>query len=251
MGAADVWAAGAAYEPFIGRWSRLVAHEFLTWLAVAPGRRWLDVGCGTGELTRAIVRCAAPGEVIGIDPSEGFLAYARAKTAGAQFREADAQALPFEDESFDAVVSGLALNFVPDPALALREMRRVTRQRGTVAAYVWDYAEGMHMLRIFWDAADAGALDEARRFPLCRPAALQELFEALNWVELRAIEVPTVFRDFDDYWQPFLGGQGPAPTYVASLDEAGRTALRERLRTTLPRGEIRLLARAWAIRGVV
>src|SRR4051794_12306782 len=139
----DTWAIGAAYEPYVGRWSRLIAAEFLPWLGVDGGRRWLDVGCGTGELSRAILAFAAPGDVAGIDPSEGFLAFARAHTPQARFEVADARALPFETSSFECVVSGLVLNFVPEPAQAVAEMARVLVPGGTVGAYVWDYAEGM------------------------------------------------------------------------------------------------------------
>jgi SAM-dependent methyltransferase len=260
-GAADVWASGVAYEPYVGRWSRLVARQWVPWLKIEPERRWLDVGCGTGVLTRAILELAAPREVVGVDPSDGFLAYARTRTADGRvsFDTGSAGALPFDDEAFDAIVCGLVLNFVPDPVLGLGEMRRVARPGGTVAAYVWDYAGQMQMLRSFWDAAvalDPAArdLDEGRRFPICQPEALRSLFETagLSRVRGRAIDVPTDFRDFDDYWSPFLGGQGPAPSYVASLDETRRAALRDRLRAALPvapDGSIRLVARAWAIRG--
>jgi SAM-dependent methyltransferase len=258
---ADVWAIGAAYEPFVGRWSRLVARQLLAWLAIRPEQRWLDVGCGTGILSRTILEVAAPREVVGVDPAEGFLTYARGETsdARAHFQSGDARNLPFEAEAFDAVLSGLVLNFVPEPAQALREMTRVTRAGGTLAAYVWDYANQMQMLRYFWDAAgalDPAAvdLDEGRRFPMCRPAALESLFNkaGLEAVVVRAIEVPTTFRDFDDYWSPFLGGQGPAPSYVTSLDEDRRQTLRERVRSVLPAtadGSIPLTARAWAVRG--
>jgi SAM-dependent methyltransferase len=257
-----LWAAGEAYEPYVGRWSRQVAPSFLAWLGVPAGARWLDVGCGTGALTAAILEGRAPATVVGVDPSEAFLAYARRRVpdARAEFRPGDAQALPVEAASFNAAVSGLVLNFVPDQAKAAREMRRAARPGGTVAAYVWDYAEGMQMMRRFWDAAaaldpdGAGGKDEALRFALCRPGPLRALLEeaGVQRVEVRAIEVPTVFRDFDDYWSPFLAGGAPAPAYCASLDEARRTALRERLRATLPTrpdGSIALSARAWAVRG--
>ena len=259
--AADVWASGVAYEPYVGRWSRLVARQVLPWLQVEPERRWLDVGCGTGVLTRAILELAAPREVVGVDPSDGFLAHARTWTADgrASFQTGSAGALPFDDEVFDAVVSGLVLNFVSEPVRGLADMRRVARPGGTVAAYVWDYAGQMQMLRYFWDAAvalDPAArdLDEGRRFPICQPDALRSVFEraGLSRVRGRAIDVPTDFRDFDDYWSPFLGGQGPAPSYVASLDETHRAALRDGLRAALPvarDGSIHLIARAWAIRG--
>ena len=263
MATEDVWAAGDLYEPYVGRWSRLVAARFLAELDVPPGGDWLDLGCGTGALSAAVLEARAPRRVLGIDPSEGFLATARWRIAEprAEFRHGDAGALPVQDASFDAVVSGLVLNFVPDPARAAAEMRRAARPGGTVAAYVWDYAEGMQMMRRFWDAARrldpaAAELDEGRRFPLCRPEALRALFEGagLGGVETGAVEVPTLFRDFDDVWTPFLGGQGPAPGYCMSLDEDRRAALREELRAMLPAapdGRIALAARAWTVRGTV
>ena len=255
----DVWATGDRYEPYVGRWSRRVARVFVDWLGVPAGSRWLDVGCGTGALTQAIVAQAAPQAVTGLDPSAGFLAHARSRLAGApvHFDVADAQSLPLAPASVDAAVSGLVLNFVPQPRQALAEMARVVRPGGVVAAYVWDYAAGMQLMRQFWDAAAAldpaaQALDEGRRFPLCQPEPLDELFAQAGLVEreLQPIDVPTVFRDFDDYWSPFLGGQGPAPGYAMSLDEDRRAALRERLRSRLPAGEdgiIALTARAWAL----
>jgi SAM-dependent methyltransferase len=256
----DVWASGAAYEPFVGRWSRLVARQFLAWLGLAREQRWLDVGCGTGILTRTILEQAHPAAVVGLDPSAGFLAFARTQTADtrASFEAGDARTVPFAPDTFDVTVAGLALNFVPDPARGVAEMARVTRRGGTVGVYVWDYAGEMQMLRSFWDAAvaiDPSALDldEGRRFPICRPERLRELFEVeLNAVDATAINVPTDFRDFDDFWTPFLGGQGPASSYVAALDEDRRSALRARLRATLPTapdGSIHLTARAWALRG--
>jgi SAM-dependent methyltransferase len=259
---ADVWASGDAYEPYVGRWSRAVAHQFLTWLAVLPGGRWLDVGCGTGALSEVILRETSPSEVVGIDPSAAYVAYARRRVTDPRARIdiADARTLPFSAGTFDAVVSGLVLNFVPEPTTAVAEMARVARTGGTVGAYVWDYAGGMELMRRFWDAAvaldpAARALDEGARFAaICRPEGLAERFRAagLRRVETRAIDVPTVFRDFADYWTPFLGGQGPAPGYAMSLSEEQRDALRERIRANLPfaaDGTIPLTARAWAVRG--
>ena len=256
-----IWASGSPYEAYVGRWSRLVARELLDWLAVPSGSRWLDVGCGTGALSEAILRDACPAEVVGIDPSDGFIAYARERVRDerARFDVADARALPFKDARFDAVVSGLVLNFIESPERGLAEMVRVARPSGTVAAYVWDYAGEMQLMRRFWDAAtalDPGArdLDEGRRFPVCRPEPLDRLFRdaGLEDVAVRSIDVPTVFRDFDDYWSPFLGAQGPAPSYAMALGEQQRVALRERIRAGLPAaddGSIRLIARAWAARG--
>jgi SAM-dependent methyltransferase len=258
----DQWSLGDNYERYIGRWSRPVARQFVTWLALPPVLRWLDVGCGTGALTQAILKDSAPASVLGIDPSAGFIALARGQVndARASFQSGTAQALPIASASVDAVVSGLVLNFTPDPAQSLAEMARAARPGGTVAAYVWDYAEGMQMLRLFWDAAsalDRGALalDEGRRFPVCRSEALRALWRecGLAQIECRDIDVPTVFSSFDDFWLPFLGGQGPAPTYYGTLAEDARAALRDRLRAMLPvaaDGRIALTARALAVRGV-
>jgi len=257
----SMWERGDAYEPYVGRWSRFVAREFVGWLDVSPGQSWLDVGCGTGALCAAILELAEPTSLIGVDASDDYAAYARERTTDArvEFRLGDALGLPFSEASFDLSVSGLVLNFLPDPRRGLAEMARVTQPEGIVAVYVWDYAGGMQMLRCFFDAAAAldpaaSELDEGRRFPICRPDALEQLFTdgGLTDIEVRAIEVPTVFADFDDFWSPFLGGQGPAPSYVTSLSEDQRTALRERLRETLPTqsdGSIHLIARAWAARG--
>lgn len=257
----DVWAGAAAYEQYVGRWSRLVAASFISWLGAAPGASWLDVGCGTGALSEAILALAAPARVEGVDPSAAYIAHVRARVADprARFLEGDAERLPQAVASVDVAVSGLVLNFVPHPEAALAEMARVVRPGGTVGAYVWDYAGQMDLMRYFWDAAvaldpNAAHLDEGRRFPICRPDALAGLFRAagLVHVETRAIDVPTRFRDFDDYWSPFLGGQGPAPGYAIRLTEEQRGRLRERVRAALPvgpGGAIELLARAWAVRG--
>jgi SAM-dependent methyltransferase len=255
----DVWAAGEPYERYVGRWSRKVAETFVTWLGRPPGLRWLDAGCGTGALTSTVRASAAPAELTGVDPSEGFLRSARQRVEDVQFVVGDAQDLPFTDDRFDVVVSGLALNFVPDPARAAAEFARVAAPGGTVASYVWDYAEGMEMMRYFWDAAadidPAGAdLDEGSRFPLCRPDPLRDLWTnaGMTDVEVRPIDIPTHFRDADDYWHPFMGGQGAAPGYLSALPVDRQEALRANLLARLPRepdGSILLTARAWAVRG--
>ncbi len=259
----DAWASGAGYEPYVGRWSRVVARDFATWLAVPAGARWLDVGCGTGALTQTVLQQAAPRQVTGVDASDAYIAHARRAIPDprAAFQAGSAEALPVDSASYDAVVSGLMLNFVAQPEQAVREMRRAARPGAVVAAYVWDYAGKMQFMRYFWNAAaalDPAALplDEGRRFPLCNPRALAEVFQAagLRAVEVRPIDIDTTFRDFDDFWIPFLGGQGPAPGYTMALSEASRAALRERLRAGLPfalDGSIPLVARAWAVRGRV
>lgn len=256
----DNWQQGDPYERYIGRWSRQVAPPFLSWLAIPPEYRWLDVGCGTGALCAAIAEHARPAALTGVEPSEGFLALARRQLpVSVQLCSGNAAAIPLQDAQVDVAVSGLVLNFVPDVALALAEMSRVTAPGGTVAAYVWDYAEGMEMLRLFWDTAveldaDAARLHEGRRFGLCRPDALLSAFQQARFgdVSVVPLEIDTTFASFEDYWEPFLGAQGPAPAYVASLPEERRLRLREALRTRLPAdegGALGLRARAWAVRG--
>jgi len=237
-----------------------VGAEFLRWLAASAAGRWLDVGCGTGALAQTILSSASPLEVVGVDPSPGHVAYVEQHTADvrARFEIGDAQALNFPDQSFDYVVSGLVLNFIPDPTRGLREMRRVVRPDGTVAVYVWDYPGEMQLMRYFWDAAveldpPAADLHEGRRFSFCQPDGLAALLSEAGFTQpqVREIVVPTRFEDFDDYWTPFLGGQAPAPSYLASLDDEGRAALRDSVRSRLPTGDdgsISLTARAWAIR---
>jgi SAM-dependent methyltransferase len=259
---ADRWQGGDAYERYMGRWSRQLAPRFLRWVDAPLGRRWLDVGCGTGALSAAIFERCGPASVIGVDPSEGFLATARSRLpAQAVLHRAGAERLPLADAAVEVAVSALVLNFVPDVAAALREMTRVTADGGRVSACVWDYAGTMDMIRRYWDAAAqlgllAAGQDEGERFPICHPDALSDAFAAagLQSVQATAIDIETRFDDFDDYWQPFLGGQGPAPQHAMALDEAARDRLRDHLRDGLPvraDGTIVLAARAWAARGDV
>jgi ubiquinone/menaquinone biosynthesis C-methylase UbiE len=257
----DKWTSGADYDQWMGRWSQLVAEEFLSWLGLTPRLRYLDVCCGSGVLTEAIVERLAPARVVGIDASAKQIRFARAHRGGPgiNFEIGDALHLPFAADSFDIAVCGLGLNYVPEAEGALREMRRVTVPKGIIAGYVWDFAEGTRFLREFWDAAaavDGEALrhDQARRFPWCNPVALRELFAraGLKEVEVTALVITTRFTSFDDYWQPLQTGQGSAPNYLASRSEGTRDAIRERLRQSLPtdaQGGIALPARAWGVRG--
>ena len=260
--APTAWEQGDPYERYIGRWSRRVAPRFLSWLAPPGGRRWLDVGCGTGALTAAILDLCAPASVAGVEPSDGFRTAARKRLPDhVALHRGDAMGLPLADASVDIVVSGLVLNFVSDPVAGLAEMARVAVPGGTIGVYLWDYARGMELVRFFWDAAvaldaSAGELDEGTRFPICNAAPLRELFlsAGLSGVEVTAIDIATRFSAFDDYWEPFLGGQGPAPSYAMSLGDVARARLRERLRERLPSaadGSITMTARAWASRGIV
>lgn len=255
----DTWERGSPYEQYIGRWSRCVAPPFLDGLGVAPGSTWLDVGCGTGALAAAILDRCSPAKVTGVEPSAGFLEAARRSLAGrAEFHLGTATEIPLAASSVDAVVSGLVLNFVPDTGAALAEMRRVCRPAGLIGAYVWDYEDQMELIRIFWDAAvsideDARDLHEGLRFPICRPAALRSAFEAagLTGVEVTALDAVAAFDDFEAYWQPFLGGQGPAPAYVMSRSEGQQARLEAAVRSHLPvqpDGSIRLNVRAWGVR---
>ena len=258
----DTWEHGDRYERYIGRWSRRVAPPFLAWLALPTGRRWVDVGCGTGSLAGAILDHCTPASVVGVEPSEGFARTASANLAGrAEVRRGSATEIPLPDASVDAVVSALVLNFVPDPPAALAEMARVLVPGGTIGAYVWDYSGKMEAMRLFWDAAveldpAAAQLAEGLRFPLCRPDALVDLFTGagLESAEATAIDIDTPFASFEDYWQPFLGGQGPGPAYLMSLSESARVRVRETIRARVPTrsdGSLPLVARAWAVRGIV
>jgi SAM-dependent methyltransferase len=257
----DSWKRGDPYEQYVGRWSRRVAPPFLAWLAIPAGRRWLDLGCGTGALSAAILDHCRPASVVGVEPSDGFRIRAEAQLAGRMvFQQGSAGQLPLDHASVDVTVSGLVLNFIPEVQAALAEMVRVTVSGGVIAAYVWDYAGRMEMMRHFWDAAaeldpDAAHLDEGARFPLCHPEALRRLFAGAGFsgVDVTGITIATPFADFDDYWRPFLGGQGPAPAYAMSLDEPARIRLRDRIGERLsrqPDNSILLQARAWAVRAI-
>jgi SAM-dependent methyltransferase len=258
----EVWASGDYYEPYVGRWSRLVAREFIPWLAVPENSRWLDVGCGTGALSQTILEMSQPKKLKGIDRSEGYVEFllSHLNDPRAEFEVANAQTLPFGRETFDVAVSGLVLNFVPHPDRMIAEMTRVVCKGGMIGLYVWDYAGKMQMMRHFWNAVTAldpaaRDLDEGKRFPLCNPDPLRNLFHnaGLIQIEVHPIDICTDFKNFDDYWNPFLGGQGPAPGYAMSLNEEQRTRLRQRIYNSLPfalDGSIPLTARAWAVRGI-
>ena len=206
-----VWRATDAYEAYVGRWSRPLAEAFLAWFAVPTAGRWLDVGCGTGALTEAVLDATDPIAVVGIDPSPEFLGAAQRRIADprARFEVGDARALPVPSDDYDAVVAGLVLNFVPDPAPAVAEMVRAARPGGAVGAYVWDYRGEMQRAQYFWDAvaatdAAAATLDPRPHFHTCEPEPMADLFRAagLGDVAVDAIDLPMAFRDLDDFWLP-------------------------------------------------
>jgi SAM-dependent methyltransferase len=257
----DAWQAGEAYDFYMGRWSRKIAPRFLNWLDAIQGLGWLEVGCGTGALSASILAQCNPSTLVAIDPSDGFIATARSNITDerARFALGDAQDLHFATASRDVVVSGLVLNFVSDRQKALTEMKRVARSGGLIGFYVWDYAGGgVEFMRLFWDAAvsiDPAAVEltESRRFPFCTSEGLIDLAMQAGLAEVActALEVPTLFTDFDDYWHPFTLGTGPAPGYCKSLDPALRQRLKETLNEMLPHtdaGSIPLKARAWAVK---
>ncbi|WP_244303884.1 class I SAM-dependent methyltransferase [Streptomyces lydicus] len=244
----------------MGRWSRLVAEEFTAWLHCPAGLRYLDVGCGTGVLSAVLASRCHPRLTVGIDRSDAFVDAARsAAPPSTHFVVADAMSLPVRAEAWDVAVSGLALNFFPAPTAAVAEMARAVRPGGLIAAYVWDYADGMGFVRRFWDAAtevdpSAAALDEGRRFTVCRPEPLRAVWAGAGLVDVAttSIEVPTDFVDFADLSEPFLAGQGPAPSWAAALAPAERDRVRDALGAAVPRrpdGSLSLTARAWAVRG--
>ena len=235
--------------------------SWLGW-AFPAGKCWLDVGCGTGALCAWILEHCSPFSVLGVDPSEGFLEKARAHLSGrVMLQRGTAAEIPLSDASVDVTVSALVLNFVPNQHAALSEMARVTVDGGTIGAYVWDYAGKMDLMRFFWDAAveidpDAAAMDEGVTVSDVPSRALNDFFvrAGLREIEITAIDILTHFRDFEDYWRPFLGGQGPAPAFAMGLDEMARAQLRELIRSRIPQqrdGSICLTARAWAVRAMV
>jgi SAM-dependent methyltransferase len=257
-----VWHATDAYEAYVGRWSRPLAEAFLAWFAIPMGSRWLDVGCGTGALTAAVLDAADPSAVVGIDPSSAFLDAAKAHVPDprARFEIGDARALPVPSDTYDAVVAGLVLNFIPDPALAVAEMVRATRPGGAVGAYVWDFRGQMQGAQYFWAAvavtdAEAVTLDPRPYFHTCEPEPMADLFRTaeLGDVVVGAIDLPMAFRDLDDFWLPYtMAGASVAQRYVSGLDDDGKAALREQLRATLSfaaDGSLHLIDRAWAVRG--
>lgn len=258
----DQWTSGPAYDTFMGRWSALLAGEFLNWLRLPASQLILDVCCGSGILSHAIASQCSPALVAAVDRASTQVSFARTNRTHPRisYALADAMALPFADAAFDTTLCGLGLNFIPDPARALTEFCRVTRPGGTAACFVWDYSDGARFLRLFWDAAlavdpEAVNFDQGRRFLICKAAGLRDAFFAaqFDFPKLHALEIITRFENFDDYWNPFSSRQGSAPNYLPTRPPGIRNAIRDHLKASLPTapdGSIVLPARAWAIRAV-
>lgn len=260
---AKMFAASAGYERFMGRWSRQLAPAYIAFAGVKNGDRVLDLGTGTGSLAATLEATFPDTQIVGVDPSEGFISYARknAKTAHSQFELGDAQALKFSDASFDKALSLLVMNFIPDHQKAVAEMRRVTRAGGIVSACVWDYERGMQMLRFFWD--EAVAFDPAiepkdeRHMKLSHQGQLSDLWKQSGLLNIKEepIRIDQAFSSFNDYWEPFTKGAGPGGAYVVSLPQDRREQLEARMRKRLfggrNDGPFELTATAWCVRGEV
>jgi SAM-dependent methyltransferase len=247
--------AADAYDRFMGRYSVPLAPQLADFAGVAAGQRVLDVGCGPGALTAELVNRLGPAAISAVDPSEPFVAAARARHLGVRVERAAAERLPFADRSFDAALAQLVVHFMADPIAGLHEMARVTRDRGVVAACVWDHAGGQGPLTLFWEAArelDPSVQDESR-LAGARQGHLSELFQAagLHDLEESALSVRVQHASFDEWWEPFTLGVGPAGSYTAGLDAKRQARLRELCREKLPSGAFELTARAWAARGLV
>jgi len=257
----DKWNDGDSYEYFMGRWSSLMAIKFLQWLNMSSGKNWLDIGCGTGALSEAIEKYMNAIDLAGVDKSTGYIERVKQRISNNQnFKTGEVDHLPFDDQEFDVVVSGLALNFFPNIENALLEFKRVTKPGGVIGAYVWDYSGKMEFLRYFWDAANqidssSNALDEGVRFTICNSENLLKAFvkAGITHVESSCLDIETVFKDFDDYWSPFFGGQGPAPGFLKSLSQESQNELKNKILERInfeSNGSIKLIARALVVKGI-
>jgi SAM-dependent methyltransferase len=249
---------GETYDRFMGRYSRLLAPCLADFAGIGPPARAVDVGCGPGALTGELAARLGASSVAAADPSEPLVEACRARVPGADVRLAPAEALPWQDASFDAALSQLVVNFMEDANAGAREMRRVVVEGGVVGACTWEYRKGMRMLRTFWDAAvalDPDAPDESRVMRFQGAEELDALWRetGLRDVETAALDVAVEYEDFDDYWLPFETATGPAGSYLASLALGARAELRDECFRRLgePSGPFTLTARAWAVRGAV
>jgi ubiquinone/menaquinone biosynthesis C-methylase UbiE len=244
-----------AYDCFMGRYSSQLAPQFADFAAVAAGQRVLDVGCGPGALTAELVRRLGPASVSAVDPSEPFVAAAQERHPGVSVQRAAAEELPFGDQAFDATLAQLVVHFMAHPLAGLREMARVTREQGVVAACVWDHAGGQGPLSPFWSAArelEPDVEDESER-PGAREGHLAQLLNeaGLREIEDGALSVTVEHRSFEEWWEPFTLGVGPAGTYTTGLDPKRQARLRELCCEMLPAAPFALTARAWTARGLV
>lgn len=247
--------AAAAYDAFMGRYSALLVEQMADLVDAHAGHRAIDVGCGPGALTAELARRLGPASVAAVDPSASFVEAARSRLPGVDVRLAPAETLPFEDDGFDIALAQLVVHFMADPVAGIAEMARVTRPGGAVAACVWDFAGGRSPLSPFWDAVaeqDPSNSGESR-YAGARRGHLVELFMAagLREVEEHVLVADLTHDTFEDWWDPFIHGVGPAGTHAKALSEDARAALRERIRSTLPAPPFTIEARAWAARGVV
>lgn len=247
--------AAESYDRFMGRYSRGLSAQLADLAGVSAGQRVLDVGCGPGALTGELVARVGPANVAGVDPSAPFVHAARERHPGVDIRQASAAALPFPTAGFDAALAQLVIHFLPDPVAGIREMARVARPGGVIAACVWDHASDRGPLGVYWHAArslDPDVRDESI-LPGVREGDLLELFGAAGLRDVRqtTIETSVVHPTFEEWWEPFTAGVGPAGAYVATLDGAGRETLRARCRAALPEEPFTITARAWAAVGRV
>lgn len=245
--------AAEAYDSFMGRYSILLAPQFCDFAEMGAEQRVLDVGCGPGALIAELVRRLGPSAVWAVDPSESFVAAARERHPGVDVQQAPAEQLPFPDDDFDASLAQLVVHFMVDPLAGLSEMLRVTQPGGVVAACVWDHGGGEGPLSRFWDVArelDPGVTDESQ-LAGARKGHLTTLLEqvGLQDVEETLLSIAVEHASFDEWWQPFTFGVGPAGAYLAALDPAQQDRLHERCRDRSPDGSLTVTARAWAARG--
>jgi len=257
-GASTFTVSGEVYDRFMGRYSTRLAVPFADAAGIGSGQTVLDVGCGPGALTAELVRRVGAANVDAVDPAPQFVAAVRGRLPGVDAQVGRAEELPYVDTRFDAALAQLVLHFVTEADATAREMRRVVRPGGVVAACVWDFHEGMTMLRAFWDAAlaiDPEAPDEARTRPFGRDGEIAELFERAELADVLsgALEVEAEYTSFDDFWTPFLSTTGPAGAYIASLEDRQKARLRKDLRYRVgsPAGPFTLSARAWYATGRV
>lgn len=250
---------GEAYENMMGRWSRVAGQTFLEWVSPASGLRWVDVGCGNGAFTEMLVERYAPTAVIGLDPSEGQLEYARSRIPGdvAEFHQGDAQSLPFEDNAFDAAVMALAINFVPDASTAVAEMVRVTKPGGSVSTYMWDILGGGFTMEPLRKALSE--IDIAAPIPGADVVTLDNLERLWNEASLknvstRQIEIAVTYASFDEFWTANTGIANSVSNAINKLAPEDAESLKNRLREMLPpdaEGKISYSARANAVKGIV